>query len=268
MTPALEIGHDPRAIARALETAPPNGILQLAPARYELRAPLVLRRGVRIVGKPGTVLDGCDQHRIVELRGGDEVYAFQGIRFERGRAEDGGALFSANRSTVELLDCAFSFNHVSARGAAVSLRHTRAIARGCVFQGNVGEATAAGGAIYLGMGAALEIESSTFRANEADAGGAIFLADTGALTLKECAFFGNRARRARGGNALFVFGAKSSGPSAHLSRTQFDEKGALGHDPSKAATVFVTSCVLEQPLGSGPFVDAGGNRAPAKLSPG
>lgn len=240
---------DARNLRQRLELLPPGSTVTLEAGRYELPEALTLLHDVRFVGEGDVVLDGGGVHGIVALLGVDQKYAFHGIQFENGLAEAGGAVLGMNRCRVDFDMCRFLGNRATTRGAAVSLRQAKGAFRRCVFERNLCGGASSGGTIEIGLGCTIEVDRCVLAGNEADVGGGLFAGDTAALIVKSCTFAHNRARRKWGGNAIFLFGATSSGPSGHVANSVFTERDPFGNDPSKTSKLYVTSSAFTAPAG-------------------
>jgi Right handed beta helix region len=234
-----------------LAAAPDGAVVTLAPGHYPLDATCSLAKSLTLEGEPGqTVLDGQGKLGILDALGSSVRYVFRGLTFTRGSGIWGAAVCSPNDNIVHFDRCTFLENQSTQNGSAVMLRQGTTTFERCVFERNVSKMS---GAIDVGRGNLTTLDRCVFTGNVADVGAGVFLNDTAALIVKSCTFVGNKATRLRGGGALFVFGATSAGPTAHISNTVFDGDEPVNSDPSKKYEIFVANSVVPRGLFSQPF---------------
>jgi len=240
--------NDVEPMMRALVGVPSGARVVLAAGRFKLPFPIVLSTGVELVGDPGrTILDGGGKHTIFMLNGIDQVFSLDGLILEGGRGQWGGAIFSGSRNRLRIDRCRFTRNRAHGDGGALFVRNAveSRITR-TIFEKNA--AKRGGGAFDIGHGADVLVDRCIFRANKATIGGAALLSGSGALELRNCTLVDNRASWKRGGGALFVDGARSSGPSAYVANSIFSGHEAIASDPSKQYQVFFVHSIVPADL--------------------
>jgi hypothetical protein len=226
-------------IATLFASATKGAKIQLPPGRHVVKEPIVLTQSITVSGAPdgSTVLDGGGQDTILMLLGNEHTYAFATLTFQSGA----GAIAAPNRNRIAFEGCRFADNASEAAGAAGVLHHAQGYFRRCIFERNT---SLCGGALAVGTGCDLMLDCCLFVSNEAEAGGAVFLDDTGAIEIRSCTFVKNRATRAECGNALFLFGTSTEGPSTFIANSIFAGDGAISGDPGDDGTLFLTHSVI------------------------
>jgi Right handed beta helix region len=233
---------EPLDLDARFATAREGSTLVLPPGRHVIESPIVLTKSLNVRGASdgSTVLDGGRTSTLFQLLGNGNTFSFQTLTFQSGYGRQGGAFSAPNRNAISFEGCRFADNVTEVGGGAAVLYHARGYFRRCIFERNV---SLCGGALGVGKDCDLLLDRCVFVENRAEAGGAIFVDDSAALEIKSCTFVRNVATRSECGNAIFVFGTATDGPSSFIANTIFAEEGDLSGDAG-GGMVFVTHSVV------------------------
>jgi hypothetical protein len=247
---------DVERVRSALAGAAVGATIALGSGRYVVRQPLVVERSVTLVGDPGTVLDGEGQSPLFHFFGEEQSYALRGITMQGGLSDFGGAINAMNKNALRIEQCRFKGNHAVSFGGAVFLRQTTGIIECCVFEAN--GADRGGGAIEMGNACRMRVDRTVFTHN---AKWAVLLSDNAVLELYSSTFKDNaQFSKKPGGGALYLFGARSYGPTALVHNSIFGEPGSVATSTGKAFSFAARGSIVPEGLFKDPaYQDLGQN---------
>lgn len=220
--------------------APEGTRIRLAPGDYPITQPLGFKTGVSVQGEPGKT-------RITTKRGPfftteAKVLSLSGLILDGADSGTASAVMIPRGARLEVDQCRFRANHAS-EGAVFAFSDVdRVSITRSVFEGN--ESVEGGGVMVVGSGGQIVCDRCSFIGNRSKVGGAIYLRSGGAIKLLHCTFVDNEASWPKGGGALFVLSAKSTGASAFIANCVFRGREAICADTSKDYQVFIRSSVV------------------------
>ncbi len=135
----------------------------------------------------------------------DSEAVFIDCIIEENSSPKGGGVYCENSSTITVDNCVFQGNTCNGAGygAAIHLRNSNALFKGCYIEGNYNDGSVAeGGAVYV-YGCDPVFSSCIIAGNRAKKGAAFFCNYYGDPVIKNCTVYGNFA--SINGSALYCY---------------------------------------------------------------
>ncbi len=135
-----------RAIQTGVNAAANGDTVRVAPATYSLTAPVIVDRGVTLVGDTGaasTILHGSGTTNCIRMAHTGAV--LRGFTVRNGRAYDGGGVYLAKYGVVE--ECTLSNNVASHYGGGICADYIDTL-EDCLMAGNWTAGNGGGACIY------------------------------------------------------------------------------------------------------------------------
>ena len=221
--------------------APEGTRIRLAPGDYSIAHPLAFKAAVSVqgvAGKTRIIASKCPLF-ITEAK----QLNLSGLTLEGADADRSSVVSVPQGTRLEIDQCRFRRNRAVEGAVFVfdGIEHV-SITRS-LFEGN--ESVDGGGVMVVGGGGGQVVcDRCSFIGNRSKVGGAIYLRAGGAIKLLHCTFVDNEASWPKGGGALFVLSAKSTGASAFIANSVFRGREAICADASKDYKVFIRSSIV------------------------
>jgi hypothetical protein len=200
----VAVPGDFATIQGAIDGAPPDSVIQIAPGHYVEHLVLhAIERGLTLRGDPenpgAVVVDGAGVGPTIAVTSCPASIVIAGITFPGGRGKDGygGGLFMAN-SAVAFDRCVFTGNAADLDGGGAFILSSGGLFRQCEFRQNT--AVRYGGGVLVNLDSTTIFDRSTFTDNEAGtgSGGGVHVNDCSPVFLG-CRIENNRAPGSGGG---------------------------------------------------------------------
>jgi len=191
-------------IQAAIDGAPPDSVIQIAPGHYAEHLVLHdVQRALTIRGRTddpsAVVVDGGGAGPTISVTSCPANVVIEGLTFTGGHGKDGygGGLFMAN-SAVAFHRCVFTANAADLDGGGAFVLSSAGLFRECEFRQNT--AVRYGGGVLVNLDSTTVFDRSTFTDNEAagGSGGGVHVNDSSPAFIG-CRIEGNRAPASGGG---------------------------------------------------------------------
>ena len=207
-----------REIQAAIFAAKDGDIIHVAPGRIQGRLVIDRPITVRGAGPDSTVIDGRGRGTTIAVEASHGQVRLEEMSIVGGRSQSGGAVSIENGCEVHVVGCLVEKNTAkTGRGGAIAIDRGQLFVTECTIVDNQ---AFAGGAIYAGGDAKVEIAATIVAHNFAVRGGALAITDGAEVDVYTCRFEGNSAELE--GHHVYTYGANRMRPLVLLSNAVLD----------------------------------------------
>lgn len=211
-------------IQAAIFAAKDGDIIHVAPGRIQGRIVIDRPLTLRGSGPDSTVIDGRGRGATISIEADHGQVRIEEMSIVGGKSQSGGGVSIDNGCEVHVVGCLVEKNAAkSGRGGAIAIDRGTLYVTECTIVDN---RAFAGGAIYAGGDAKVEIAATIVADNFAIRGGALAINDGAEVDVYTSRFDGNCAEIE--GHHVYAYGSNRSRPHVLLSNALLGATSGMG----------------------------------------